>query len=203
MYTCDSQECPIAQRRRADEEERARRQAAAHEANQKEFISAEQFRSTRRESKTTLKAAADLAGITPAELCAYEHEREPFPPEIYRGVMAEFLNCHIIEPSEDKYNHIRTLHFFDSKRGHGEDLYKTEETGRVLCRQERSEELTAWCTTSGSGYEADCSVKDGMTMRVVNGKGTVIFEETTFGTIWAGHGLAEKAHPFSWEEEKK
>lgn len=92
MYTCDSQECPIAQQRRADEEERARRQAAAHEANLKEYISAEQFRSARREARMTLKEAADLAGVTPAELSAYENEREPFPPDIYRGVITEFLN---------------------------------------------------------------------------------------------------------------
>ena len=117
MYTCDSQECPIAQQRRADEEERARRQATAREANQKEYISAEQFRSTRCEARMTLKEAADLAGVTPAELSAYESEREPFPPGIYRGVMTEFLNRRIVEPSEDRYNHTRTLRFFADKRG--------------------------------------------------------------------------------------
>lgn len=101
-YTCDSQECPIAQKRRAEEEERARRQAAARAANRKEFISAEQFRSTRREARMTLKEAADLAGVTPAELSAYETEREPFPPEIYRGVMTEFLNYIHPEPSEEE-----------------------------------------------------------------------------------------------------
>lgn len=101
-YTCDSQECPIAQKRRAGEEERARRQATARAANRKEFISAEQFRSTRREAGMTLKEAADLAGVTPAELSAYETEREPFPPEIYRGVMTEFLNYIPPEPSEEE-----------------------------------------------------------------------------------------------------
>ena len=80
------------QSQQADEEERARRQAAVRKANQKEYISAEQFRSARREARLTLKEAADLAGITPAELNAYENEREPFPPEIYRGVITEFLN---------------------------------------------------------------------------------------------------------------
>lgn len=96
-YTCDSQECPIAKQRREDEEERARRKAAARAANQKEFISAEQFRSARREARMTLKEAADLAGISTAELSAYETEREPFPPDIYRGVITEFLNCNIEE----------------------------------------------------------------------------------------------------------
>ena len=46
-------------------------------------------------------------------------------------------------------------------------------------------------------------MKDGMTMRVVDKKGAVIFEETTFRTIWAGPGLVEKEHPFSWEEGKE
>lgn len=99
-YTCDSQECPIAQKRRADEEGRARRQAAAREANLKEYISAEQFRSARREARLTLKEAADLAGVTPAELSAYENEREPFPPDIYRGVITEFLNYRYKEEGE-------------------------------------------------------------------------------------------------------
>ena len=105
IYDCDSMECPIAIRRRQATAEQARRQAANRKANAEQFINATAFRAYRIEAQIKLKEAADMAGITSAQLSAYENEREPFPKKIYIELMTIFLNSSIVRPSTDKFEH--------------------------------------------------------------------------------------------------
>ena len=90
LYTCENMECPIAQRREAAKEEHIRHKAEVQGANRKESIDAKLFRDMRRKADITLREAAILAGIPAVEMSAYETERKPFPPEIYKKLMKEF-----------------------------------------------------------------------------------------------------------------
>lgn len=90
LYTCENMDCPIAQRREAAKEEHIRHKAEVQGANRKESIDAKLFRDMRRKADITLREAAILAGIPAVEMSAYETERKPFPPEIYKKLMKEF-----------------------------------------------------------------------------------------------------------------
>lgn len=90
LYTCENEECPIAQRHKASEEEHIRRLGEVQEVNWKESIDVRLFRSTRRKAGISLREAANLAGIPPVEMSAYEAERKPFPPETYRLLINRF-----------------------------------------------------------------------------------------------------------------
>ena len=61
-----------------------------------------------------------------------------------------------------------------------EDLYKCESTGKVYARQPaRSKKYVYWYTTSkwSGGYEASVPARSGITFRVVDGSGKILFEE--------------------------
>lgn len=90
LYTCENMECPIAQRREAAKEEHIRHKAEVQEANRRKFVDAKLFRDMRRKADITLREAAILAGIPAVEMSAYEAERKPFPPEIYKKLMKKF-----------------------------------------------------------------------------------------------------------------
>jgi len=95
--------------------------------------------------------------------------------------------------------------FISSQRGLGEDLYKVE-TGAhkemVLARQDLDKRLVRWCTATkwSGGYEASCPLKPGITINAHSPSGNITFSEKTYRTDWNGTGLADKKHPFSWEE---
>ena len=95
LYTCENMECPIAQRREAAREEHIRHKAEVQEANRRKFVDAKLFRDMRRKAGVSLREAANLAGIPAVEMSAYETERKPFPPEIYKKLMKEFSDSGI------------------------------------------------------------------------------------------------------------
>lgn len=80
-----------------------------------------------------------------------------------------------------------------------EDLFYSPETKRVYARQRANvDDIVFWTTTSkwSQGYEADCPIREGITMRVIDYKGQACFEETLEKDTWNGGTSAEKKGPF-------
>lgn len=202
LFDCNNTACAIKKAAIASEEEKRRQQAVARDENEKNGISAEYFIQLRRKVKLTLRACADFLGIGPVEMSGYEREQTPFPTEYWNRIITHMLGLHIVEPCEDKYNHVRTLTFIGEQHGACEDLYITKETGIILIRQCLDDATVRWLTANkwSGGYEADCPVKDGLILNVVDVDGKSIFTEITYHTEWNGGGQAEKKHPFSWEK---
>lgn len=83
-----------------------------------------------------------------------------------------------------------------------EDLFYSPETHKVYARQRSNATgVVFWCTTSkwSRGYEASCRIREGITMRVLDYKDRVCFEETLVHDDWNGGTSAEKKGPFSDE----
>ena len=97
---------------------------------------------------------------------------------------------------------VRVVKFF--RQQGAEDLYKEVESKKVFARMPSDENFVIWTTTSKwqMGYEADCHLREGLIMRVVDSKNNLIFEEkieksdSHFGTF------ARKNGPFSYDDEK-
>ncbi len=98
-------------------------------------------------------------------------------------------------------NDVRTVSFMGDQRSLCEDLYRCKETGRVFIRQECDDTHVRWLTASkwSGGYEADCHLREGLTLRVVDKSGSTLFEETTFQEEGVTGTWAKRVGPFSWE----
>jgi len=82
-----------------------------------------------------------------------------------------------------------------------EDLYRCKETGRVYIRQECDDKCVRWfasCKWNG-GYEADCPMKEGLALYIVDKAGNVLFQESIIKVDGYMDTVAEKIGPFSWE----
>ena len=91
----------------------------------------------------------------------------------------------------------RTVRYFASQNA--EDLYQCEETGGVYIRQKCDERYVRWLTASKwqGGYEADCSLREGIIIHAVNRSGSVLFREETIKVDGYMDADAEKAGAFS------
>lgn len=98
-------------------------------------------------------------------------------------------------------DNVITVSFMAEQRGLCEDLYRCKETRRVYIRQECDRDHVRWLTSSKwtGGYEADCHMKEGLVMRVVNGGDLAIFEEKLVEEDGVSGTWAVKKGPFSWE----
>lgn len=98
-------------------------------------------------------------------------------------------------------NQVRTVTFMGDQRGLCEDLYRCKETGRVYIRQACSDSHVRWFTASKwtGGYEADCHMRSGLALRVVDEAGNALFEESLFEQESDTGTWAQKNGPFSWE----
>lgn len=98
-------------------------------------------------------------------------------------------------------NQVRTVTFIGDQRGQCQDLYLCKETGKVYIRQEYSSSHVRWLTTSKwtGGYEADCHMKQGLVIRVVDKAGHALFEERLSKAEGVTGTWAHKSGPFSWE----
>lgn len=97
----------------------------------------------------------------------------------------------------------RTVHFMEVQDA--EDLYRCHENGKVYVRQQCDTSHVRWLTSSKwrGGYEASGPLKAGITMRVVDGTGAVLFEERLGVEEGYDYTVAPKASGFSWEEIRK
>ena len=94
---------------------------------------------------------------------------------------------------------------FKCKQG-AEDLFYSPETKRVYARQPANvDDIVFWYTTCkwSQGYEADCPIRAGITMRVLDYKGKVCFRETLEPDTWNGGTSAKKKGRFYDETLKK
>ena len=97
---------------------------------------------------------------------------------------------------------IRTVRFMAVQGA--EDLYRCEETGKVYVRQPCDDKHVRWCTSCKwtGGYEADCPMKEGIIIDIVDVCGNFLFRESLIkvdGYCWT---VAEKVGPFSYEAIK-
>ena len=96
---------------------------------------------------------------------------------------------------------IRTVKFIGDQRGFGEDLYRCIETGKVYVRQECDDTHVRWLTSVKwqDGYEADCHLKSGLILNIVDKTGTILFQECVSQVDGYCYTVAKKEAPFSWE----
>lgn len=97
---------------------------------------------------------------------------------------------------------LRTVVFMADQRGNGEDLYRCKETGKVYIRQESGDDdHVRWLTSSKwtGGYEADCPMREGIILCVVDKDGKVLFKEKLIKEDGVTGTWAVKEGPFSWE----
>jgi len=105
---------------------------------------------------------------------------------------------------EEKSN-VRTVRYIGTHNC--EDLYRCIDNGRVYIRQTLNTSnpvgLVRWLTTSkwSGGYEANCPIKCGITMRVIDRKRNVLFEETVenIDGVFAGKAAVKKGNSMSEE----
>lgn len=87
-----------------------------------------------------------------------------------------------------------------------EDLFYCKETKRVYARQPANvDDIVFWLTTCKwtGGYEANCPIREGITMRVVDKFGEVLFEEKLEKDTWNGGTSAIKTGEFMYEAIKR
>lgn len=83
-----------------------------------------------------------------------------------------------------------------------EDLFYCKDTKKVYARQPSNvKDIVFWVTTCKwtGGYEADCPIRAGITMRVVDNSGEVLFEEKLEKDAWNGGTSAKKVGEFRRE----
>lgn len=98
---------------------------------------------------------------------------------------------------------VRTVRFMRDQGA--EDLYRCEENGNVYVRQRCDDSHVRWLTSEKwrGGYEASCSMKAGLTIRVVDPQRNVLFEENIVQKDGFSGTVATKEGPFSDEAIKK
>lgn len=86
-------------------------------------------------------------------------------------------------------------------RQSGEDLYRKVNSKAVYVRQQCDDGHVRWLTSSAwsGGYEADCPMREGLVMKIINQSGDVLYEEALVKKEGYGGTVAEKKAPFSWE----
>lgn len=87
-----------------------------------------------------------------------------------------------------------------------EELYKNIENNRVYVRQPANvPEIVFWLTSNKwqGGYEADCPIKAGITMIVVDKNENELYRETLAEDNWNSGSSASKKAPFLYEAEKE
>jgi len=96
---------------------------------------------------------------------------------------------------------LRAVRFMAEESGKCEDLYWYSERKKVFIRQKCDEDHVRWLTANKwqGGYEADCPMRAGLTMRVTDRSGKVLFEEKITEKDGYSYTVAKKEGPFSWE----
>ena len=87
------------------------------------------------------------------------------------------------------------------ERKSAEDLYWCEERKKVFLRQPYGDHHVRWLTTTDC-MEADCSLREGMTLHVVDLNGKELFQETIVRQKDGDPLYAVKSGPFSYEALK-
>lgn len=92
-----------------------------------------------------------------------------------------------------------TVRYFASQSA--EDLYRCTESAAVFVRQPCDDKYVRWLTSSKwkGGYEASCSLREGIKLRVVDGAGNLLFCERVVKADGYMDTVAEKTGAFSRE----
>lgn len=87
FYDCMNQECKVRQNIAKVELENAQKKRDVQNENFRRGISAIHIITLRRDAGLTMMQMSQVAGCSPAEYSAYEHERDAFDPVVYWRAM--------------------------------------------------------------------------------------------------------------------
>ena len=87
------------------------------------------------------------------------------------------------------------------ERKSAEDLYWCQSNGKILLRQPCDDGHVRWLTTT-EACEADCSVRSGITIRVLDSVGCEVFRERVVPRENGNTPWSDKKAPFSYEAIK-
>lgn len=91
LFDCKNSSCPVNQIFRLIESENNQKSMQIQEFNGKHGMYSGEIAALRRNAKITIRQMSQIAERTPAEYSAYEHERKPFDPEVYKKCKAHLL----------------------------------------------------------------------------------------------------------------
>lgn len=91
LYDCKNESCEVNQLLKAAEAEVIQKRLEVQDTNSQRGISAGYVVAKRRDARLTMFQMARISGCSAAEYSAYEHERQPFDPEVYRKCI-NYLN---------------------------------------------------------------------------------------------------------------
>ena len=95
----------------------------------------------------------------------------------------------------------RLVVFAGDQKGLCEDLFRCKENGKMYIRQFCDDEHVRWLTSSkwSEGYEADCPLREGLVMEIIDSSGNLLFRESIIRPDGYMDTVAKKIAPFSWE----
>lgn len=91
MYECKNESCNIYQLKCSVESEQIQNRIKVQEANARNKVFAGYIAALRKSVRISMMKMSQIAGCSPAEYSAYEHERKMFDIEAYRKC-EEYLN---------------------------------------------------------------------------------------------------------------
>jgi hypothetical protein len=91
FYDCENEACAVNQILRCAESKEVQKMMQIQEDNGRLGMYAGEIAALRRDVGLTMMQMSQIAGCSPAEYSAYEHERKKFDPEVYRKCK-EYLN---------------------------------------------------------------------------------------------------------------
>ena len=92
LYDCKNTECVVNQLHRISESKAMKDRMHIQELNGAKEMYAGYIAVKRKDARVSMYKIAQIAGCSPAEYRAYEHERKEFDPEVYRKCV-EYLKA--------------------------------------------------------------------------------------------------------------
>ena len=84
LYECKNENCNVYQLKRISESEEIQNRIRIQEINAKNKVFAGYIAALRKSARISMMKMSQIAGCSPAEYSAYEHERKIFDIEAYR-----------------------------------------------------------------------------------------------------------------------
>lgn len=87
LYDCKNTDCPTKQKMDASTNESQKQQQMTIETNSNNHIDAKNIETLRRDKHITTYHMAKAIGCDVADYSSYEHQRKPFPVDVYKKCM--------------------------------------------------------------------------------------------------------------------
>lgn len=84
MFDCKNEKCEVYQMMRVAESDAVQKRIQIQNLNGQKGMYAGHISALRKEAGISMRKMAEIAGCSPAEYSAFEHERKEFDPEAYQ-----------------------------------------------------------------------------------------------------------------------